>query len=143
MARSDLVTLDEAAASFGWRGQASRSRRGMTPRARRLLRYLLNVERRSGVEVMVRLGTVGRGTRYRVNLTCLRAACPELGDQPSTEIQRRLAANLSSFQNRMRSTALEIIDEQVEPQIADLRKADLVLADAIEQLSRQIPAPRA
>ncbi len=66
-----LLSLSAAAAHVGMKGAPE-------ARARRLMRYLMAVQARDGVKILVASGGAGSGRRYRVALEALRESVPEL-----------------------------------------------------------------
>lgn len=104
---SKPLTVRELADAMGLSGEAGR---------KKLLRYLMAVERRKGVAILIAKGD-GKQCRYMVTMASIRRHCPELIDDRG-ELTERQAEMRDAMQDYV--TAVRAKIERLEETVEDL-----------------------
>jgi len=123
----ELLTLPQAQSRLKMKG----------PRGLRLKRYLLAKEKRTGKQIMQRLGG-GKRASYRVTMSLLRKHCPELFKSKVDELQSNFRRYLSHIDARIREHAAEYVAEHVDPRLQELWQRDEMLAENLDELGKRV-----
>jgi len=102
-------------------------------RGRRLKRILLRLERKTGREILTRLG--GRGDR--VTRSALRRHCRHLIPSREDELRERFVEFLRGIDVRIESSVAEHVAEKVEPELEALRECAEAHEEALKELGRR------
>lgn len=124
MTRRKYMSADAAAAWLGWVG---------SHRGERLVRIMLGKEQLYGRQIMARAGGPKK-TCYLLTRPMLERYCSELFLKTPDELVNRLRPALERLEGRVEA----IVDERLAPQLEELRVADDLQAQAIENVERRV-----
>jgi len=137
----ELMTLDQMAETLGWKDDAPVLPGRLSPRSRRLLRYLRQRERQTGAALLLSHGR-GKGRRHRVSEPQLRRHCPELFgsrvDDLRVEMTKHLLAVQENIDRRAAEVAARVVRDEVDPKLRTLWERDEKLAEELLRLGASV-----
>lgn len=128
---TELLTVRQVAALLGMSGRPR-------DRARRLLRYLVAVEVRSGAPFIIRAGGSTHGRRYLVTLEALRQHAPELISRRD-ELVEAVRAELAELRERLEDVS-DRGDLIADNLVAHERRLE-ALEGRVPERARESPRP--
>lgn len=131
--RGPPLSFPRAAEKLGW-GKSEKS-------GRRLRRMVIAREKNSGREIATRGSGKSRPIRG-VTLAALFRHLPELRSAPIDELSSKFRAYLSGIDDNLRliarSEAETVVEEQVAPQLEELRAEDAAIQQRMNDLAERI-----
>lgn len=123
-----LLTFNEAAGRLGWAGRW----RGL-----KLKRACFARERETKKRFITRLGS-SRMPAYKVTLSALRRAFPELFASKVDTLQANFKNYLLAIDERISERVATHVDEHVEPKFQELWERDERIAGTVDELAKRV-----
>jgi len=131
--RGPPLSFPDAAEKIGW-GKSQRS-------GRRLRRMVLAREKRKGVEIATR-GDGNQRPIRGVTIAALFRHLPELRSAPIDELSSKFRTYLEGIDENLRviarTEAESVVDEQVTPQLEELRAVDAEIQARVNELAERM-----